>query len=295
MKKKITALVLVVAVLAMLSVGMTLAYFTDTDDAVNVFVVGDIDIELTEEVGVKDALGKDHPEKVEQDENSASYKDILAGNVLTKKPTVSNEGSAPAYVRVTVIVNNYKQIDAVGTYFEKKGYTEEQIQKVFDDVFNGWKINFDHYPNDPEFKDMRMAIPEAELGLIDDDLLKVDSTFTTAYNDTFNFSPDNWFLSDYEKGLKGYSGDKQGEGYYSKNLNPYELCYTYYLYMEPGDTATLFNGLTCPTYFDQAQAKMFNNLKIEIYAAAIQAEGFANAIAAFEALEAAHPVATLRG
>lgn len=300
MKKKITALVLVVAVLAMLFTGMTLAYFTDTDDAVNVFVVGEIDIELTEEVGVKDALGKEHPEKVVKGENYAVYSNILAGNVLTKAPTVSNVGTAPAYVRVTVIMNNYNFINAMIEYYEGKGYNDEQIQQVVDDVFNGWCMNYDHYPNSDQVKDMRMAIPEGACVDIDDNLLKVDSTFTTTQG-SFHFGLANWFKTEHEeeRAAAGKYDAGQGPGfdggYYAHVMNNYELCQTYYLYMEPGDEATLFQGLTCPTYFDQEQAKMFKDLKIEIHADAIQAEGFADEMAAFEALEDAHPLSTIRG
>ena len=48
MKKKILAVVLCVAMLAIAIVGGTLAYFTDTDARENVFAVGNIEIELTE-------------------------------------------------------------------------------------------------------------------------------------------------------------------------------------------------------------------------------------------------------
>lgn len=48
MKKKILALSVCVVMLAVAIVGGTLAYFTDTDDATNVFTVGNVDITLVE-------------------------------------------------------------------------------------------------------------------------------------------------------------------------------------------------------------------------------------------------------
>lgn len=48
MRKKIVALSMAVLMLAVAVVGGTLAYFTDTDDAENVFTVGNVDIELDE-------------------------------------------------------------------------------------------------------------------------------------------------------------------------------------------------------------------------------------------------------
>ena len=45
MKKKITALCLCVALLAVAVVGASLAYFTDTKSATNTFTVGNVKIE----------------------------------------------------------------------------------------------------------------------------------------------------------------------------------------------------------------------------------------------------------
>ena len=48
MKKKITALCLCVALLAVAVVGASLAYFTDTKSATNTFTVGNVKINLIE-------------------------------------------------------------------------------------------------------------------------------------------------------------------------------------------------------------------------------------------------------
>ena len=48
MKKKITAICLCVALLAIAIVGATLAYFTDTKSATNTFTVGNVKIDLLE-------------------------------------------------------------------------------------------------------------------------------------------------------------------------------------------------------------------------------------------------------
>lgn len=48
MKKKIVSLCLVVAMLAIAIIGGSLAYFTDEDEAVNTFTVGNVDIDLDE-------------------------------------------------------------------------------------------------------------------------------------------------------------------------------------------------------------------------------------------------------
>ena len=48
MKKKITAIFLCVALVAIAIVGASLAYFTDTDSATNTFTVGNVKIDLLE-------------------------------------------------------------------------------------------------------------------------------------------------------------------------------------------------------------------------------------------------------
>ena len=48
MKKKLTAIFLCVALLAIAIVGATLAYFTDTKSATNTFTVGNVKIDLIE-------------------------------------------------------------------------------------------------------------------------------------------------------------------------------------------------------------------------------------------------------
>ena len=294
MKKKITALVLVVAVLAMLFTGMTLAYFTDTDSAVNVFTVGDVDIELDETVGVTDSNGNDAPDRVVEAETGAIFTGILPGNKMEKEVTVTNLEN-PAYVRVTVIVNNYDLIDAVGSYYEAKGYTEEQIQAVYDEIFNGWGLIFSH--GDP--RDMRMTDDQAVVAINKAKLLRVDSTFTTLASDgSFHFSITNMFKTEHEENQPSYMGGNGvyfAGGYYAQHLNDYELCYTYYFDMEKGGSATLFTGLCCPEEFNQELAAMFNGLNIEIYAAAIQKEGFADAKTAFEQLNSEFNITDMRG
>ena len=48
MKKRIIAISLIVAMLAVAIIGGSLAYFTDTDAATNTFTVGNVEIDLIE-------------------------------------------------------------------------------------------------------------------------------------------------------------------------------------------------------------------------------------------------------
>lgn len=85
MKKKITAICLCVAMLAIAIVGATLAYFTDTDAKTNVFTTGDVSIDLIETF----------------DENNAM---LMPGKDITKEVDITNDGSQPAYVRAHIAI-----------------------------------------------------------------------------------------------------------------------------------------------------------------------------------------------
>ena len=106
MKKKITALCLCVALLAVAVVGASLAYFTDTDNATNTFTVGNVAIDLIEQErdgngGLKDfengkklspLVGSAQGEKDE-------FGMPTAKNYVDKMVTIANTGSEAAYIR----------------------------------------------------------------------------------------------------------------------------------------------------------------------------------------------------
>ena len=90
--KKRLILGLAVMLVAALVVGMTIAYFYDTDEAVNVFTVGDLDIELEEE-----EWDDDHEEDPEITE------DMVPGDTVVKDPVISSKkGSVDSYMRVVL-------------------------------------------------------------------------------------------------------------------------------------------------------------------------------------------------
>ena len=111
MKKKITALCLCVALLAIAVVGASLAYFTDTDNATNTFAVGNVSIDLIEqqrhvENGEKTTTleGFEQGKKLYPIVGSAQgEKDALgmptAKNYVDKMVTIKNTGSEKAYIR----------------------------------------------------------------------------------------------------------------------------------------------------------------------------------------------------
>ena len=115
MKKKITAIALVVCLVAVAIVGGSLAYFTDTDDATNTFTVGGVKIQLIEQQRNADSSAL---VPFEQNKNlmpivgsAQGEQEIVGGvklptaeNYVDKIMTIKNTGASDAYVRIFVAV-----------------------------------------------------------------------------------------------------------------------------------------------------------------------------------------------
>lgn len=92
-RKKVTSFALLIALVALLVGGVTMAFFTDSDEATNTFTVGDVDIELTEP-------GWEEPETT------------TPGVAYEKDPTVTNIGLNGAWVRVNVTMSDWTAFSA---------------------------------------------------------------------------------------------------------------------------------------------------------------------------------------
>lgn len=101
MKKKLTALLLVVVLVAALIAGATLSYFTDTDTVTNTFTVGDVDIDVYEH-----KLNADGTLDPNTEVDSNFYGNIVPGVEYKKDPTIENIGPNGAYARMMVTVPN---------------------------------------------------------------------------------------------------------------------------------------------------------------------------------------------
>ena len=146
MKKKITALCLCVALLAVAVVGASLAYFTDTKSAINTFTVGNVSIELIESrfhregndnsgdktipdpttlaSGMKyvpdghkaftDAEIKADAETYATDYLGVKGQNMVPGRGVAKCPYVVNTGANDAYIRIRVMIPSKANNDFVG-------------------------------------------------------------------------------------------------------------------------------------------------------------------------------------
>ena len=148
MKKKLTALCLCVALLAVAVVGASLAYFTDTKSATNTFTVGNVKIDLIESQFHRegndnsgDTSIPDPTHKVVADDgmkyvttghtmftndeikaDAAQYSDYIGkhgsnmvpGRNFAKCPYVINTGANDAYIRIRVMIPHDGDVDNGG-------------------------------------------------------------------------------------------------------------------------------------------------------------------------------------
>ena len=156
MKKKLTAIFLCVALVAIAIVGASLAYFTDTKSATNTFTVGNVKIDLIESRYHRQGSGSSGDtsipaptqtasgmkyvsdgatiftdEEIKADAaNYSAYigergKNMVPGKNIAKSPYVINTGSNDAYIRIRVMIPS----DANRDYWQARsgGVIESQF------------------------------------------------------------------------------------------------------------------------------------------------------------------------
>ena len=133
MKKRMTAIALVICLLAIGIVGATMSYFTDKETSTNTFTMGKgifIDLSETSEETVDNngvvTVHKGTPVKVNGEVVGYKYDKVLPGLVYSKKPTVTVEDdSVDAWVIVTATVPTVYDFDGLLTQ-TNDGYTLEK-------------------------------------------------------------------------------------------------------------------------------------------------------------------------
>ena len=158
MKKKVTALCLCVALLAVAVVGASLAYFTDTKSATNTFTVGNVKIDLIESRYHRQGSGSSGDtsipaptqtangmkyvsdgatiftdEEIKADAaNYSAYigergKNMVPGKNIAKSPYVINTGANDAYIRIRVMI----PADLDTAVLNSSMYTSSAMDKEF--------------------------------------------------------------------------------------------------------------------------------------------------------------------
>lgn len=245
-KKRIIGVVCAFA-LILTTIGGTLAYLTDKDSAENVFTVGKVDISLTETVEVNNGKTGDekvtYPSKVTTNDGTTTFSGLVPGDCIVKQPVVKNEGSGKAYVRVAVTVNNYLKINAaIDDYYEGKGYTTEQMQAKFDEIFVGWGLDYEKHPIRLSMAKRASEVTDTNSPLLGIDYVRgVSNQYQSGSNGT-----------EYMEGYNYTGSWKEQNKYYKNAFVMGEKLYVFYLELDANETYKLFDGLTVPTEFDTA-------------------------------------------
>ena len=148
MKKKVTALCLCVALLAVAVVGASLAYFTDTKSATNTFTVGNVSIKLIESKLHRQGFGGTGDTSIPTPSQTASGMEYISdgakaftdteiqtdaetyttgylavkgsnmvpGRRVAKSPYVINTGANDAYIRIRVMIPSAANNDYVNVH-----------------------------------------------------------------------------------------------------------------------------------------------------------------------------------
>ncbi|MCI7624664.1 MAG: SipW-dependent-type signal peptide-containing protein [Clostridiales bacterium] len=243
MKKKITAIFLCVALVAIAVVGASLAYFTDTDNETNTFTVGNVKIDLIEQQRGENGLVPFEQNKKlmpivgsaqGEQETVDGVKLPTAENYVDKIMTIKNTGVSDAYVRIFVAVPTALQ----------NGQTPNAPRY---DVLH-WNFNGDSCAEGQWTDEIVVANPT----VIDGVQYKIYSrTYTTAL--------------------------KANEATATPAYIGFYLDKTVDMNADGDYTVDWGNG---PEVIDY---DLSNGVKIPVFAQAIQAEGFASAEAAFAA------------
>ena len=110
MKKKLLAMVICMAMLAISVAGGTMAYFTDADEKTNTFTVGSVDIELLEST-LHRQVDKSSDDDIildaacYQDYLKEAGKNMVPGHEVRKAPYIRNIGKNDAFVRIKMTVD----------------------------------------------------------------------------------------------------------------------------------------------------------------------------------------------
>ena len=113
-KKTLITMLSAVALVGVIGVGSTLAYFTDNDAANNVVTMGHVDIELEE------------PQFAEANENN-TIENVVPNQTITKDPTITVvAGSESCYLRAKVEISDKLTADQAAELLENINIDDEK-------------------------------------------------------------------------------------------------------------------------------------------------------------------------
>ena len=280
MKKKLLAIGLAVAVLAVTIVGMSIAYFTDTDQETNTFTVGNVQIDLIESQYHRVNAGKG---------NATGMVEPIIGGYLWAADVelLGNTSNTPDAENGTTgnwtYFSDQQIIDDAAEY--KNGYFATHSNPMVPGANvrkNPYVINTG--VNDAYVR-VRVLIPVSLFAIID----KGPSYWTTTAMNEGKIVSDavNYYLTD--EGYAEFMNRTADEYIVNRGgIDYYEFDFTYTYVLEP-EAMTFWNCWGNIAIDKNATAEQLANVQsfdVIFEADAIQAQGFANYADAFAAFDA---------
>jgi len=97
-KKRLVTMLSAIALVALLAIGATLAFFTDQESATNSFAMGNVGITLTE-------TSTDEENVIPNEDGSLSFTSVMPNQIISKIPVVTVDAdSLDVYIRARVVV-----------------------------------------------------------------------------------------------------------------------------------------------------------------------------------------------
>lgn len=167
-KRKILTIAMSLCIVAILAVGASLAYFTDTDEATNTFTVGNVKIKLNEQQVNEEGTALEDfaqnqvlmPIVGSAQGEKDDFGQPVAKNYIDKIVTIKNTGASDAYVRAyfaipsalddgyetfnagaNILHFNFGNKDGASTYGKEWTWTHDNKWNYFETTIDGVAYN----------------------------------------------------------------------------------------------------------------------------------------------------------
>lgn len=128
MKKRTKLITAAVSLGALMTVGGTLAWFTDSETATNTVTTGNVNVKITEALPTEEQQEEGGFTAVENDWEGITYDGIEPGTVIPKDPVIQYIGISDAYVRYKVEISGIPENNIGNIIFSQDGIdVTEQI------------------------------------------------------------------------------------------------------------------------------------------------------------------------
>lgn len=121
MKKRTKLITAAVSLGALMTVGGTLAWFTDSETTTNVVTTGNVNVKITETLPTEDQQKEGGFTAEENMWEGITYEGIEPGTIIPKNPVIQYIGASDAYVRYKVEISGIKEKNMGNISFSQGG------------------------------------------------------------------------------------------------------------------------------------------------------------------------------